>query len=178
MNIDWKNISKYSLIPIEYRFIDQCNVLPGKEAVGTKMVSSQDWFFKFHFPGNPIMPGVFLMEVMQQTGYLIITTMEDNEPNTLFMQSCKSMRIYKPVRPGDEIKAYVSLISYRLGIANFHGEVKKVEGTEESLVCKMDFTLVSESSLVKVSAGGVIIIFVIKMKVKLLRSIGQTLVGF
>lgn len=150
--VGWENMNDYSSVPIEYRFIDKCEVIPGKQAVGTKVVSSLDWYFKFHFPGNPIMPGVFIMEVMQQTGLLIITSMPDTKQNVLFLQSCKNMRIFKPVRPGDQIKDYVSLLSYRYGIASFHGEVRKIQDDEEILVCSMDFTLVAETGLVKISA--------------------------
>ena len=151
--INWENISDYSSVPIEYRFIDRCEVIPGKEAIGTKMVSSLDWYFKFHFPGNPIVPGVFLMEALQQTGLLIITTMPAEKGKIMLFQGCKSMRIYRPVRPGDIIKAYVSLLTYRCGVASFHGELKKEERDGERLACAMDFTLVSQEGLVKVRKG-------------------------
>ena len=147
--INWENIERYSSVPIKYRFVDKCVVVPGKEAVGTKVVSSQDWYFKIHFPGNPIMPGVFLMEAMQQTGMLIITTMPDSKERLMLFQGCKAMRIFKPVRPGDVIHMYVSLRSYRLGVAVFHGEVKR-EDEVETLVCSMDFTMVSKDKTVRI----------------------------
>ena len=52
IRITWENMDRYSAVPIEYRFVDWAEVIPGKEARGYKAVSSQDWFFKFHFPGD------------------------------------------------------------------------------------------------------------------------------
>ncbi len=140
--VDWKNLSRYSAIPLEYRFIDKCEVIPGKEARGTKAASSQDWYFKIHFPGDPVMPGVFLMEAIQQTGVLVVTTMPEISDKVMMFQGCKSLRIYKPVRPGDILHTYASLQSFKLGTAVFHGEIKRCDDGHETLICAMDFTLV------------------------------------
>lgn len=152
--IDWKNMEEYSLIPIEYRFVDKAEVIPGKEACGEKAFSFLDWYFKSHFPGNPIVPGVFLMEVLQQTGMLIVTTMTEVSEKLLFFHSCESMRMYCPVRPGDIVLAYVELDSYKHGVARMHGRIVMYdkEKGEDKLVCFMHFTLLAIKELSDISS--------------------------
>ncbi len=148
--VDWRNMSRYSAIPLEYSFIDKCEVIPGKKASGTKAASSQDWYFKIHFPGDPVMPGVFLMEALQQTGTLVVTTMPEIQDKIMMFQGCRSMHIYKPVRPGDTFRTYVSLRSFSEGIASFRGEVRRDDGEPGELICSMDFTLALPEKAVKV----------------------------
>ena len=150
--IDWRNMEQYSSIPIGYRLVDQAIVIPGKEAFGRKAVSSLDWFFKVHFPGNPIMPGVFIMEVMQQTGMLIVTTMRESKTDILLFHSCESVRMYRGVRPGDMLSSHVVLESFRHGVAKFNGKVTicDTEKGEEKTVCTMKFVLISEKDIEKI----------------------------
>lgn len=152
--INWENMGEYSLIPIEYRFVDEAEVIPSKEAWGKKAFSSLDWYFKVHFPGNPLVPGVFLMEVLQQTGMLVVTTMPEVSERLLLFHSCEAMRMYCSVRPGDIVSAHVILDSYKLGVAKMHGEVvmHNQDTGEDKLVCSMCFTLLNEQELAKISS--------------------------
>ena len=148
--VNWENMDEYTAVPMAYRFVDEVVVTPGEDAIGTKLVSSLDWYFKIHFPGNPIMPGVFLMEAMQQTGSFIITTMEGIGSCEMLFQSCRAMRIYKAVRPGDILKTAVKLKSYRHGVAVFSGEAKIHCEEGEILACVMEFTLVLQKELLRI----------------------------
>lgn len=148
--IDWEQTDDYINIPLEYRFVDKVEVVPGKEAWGMKAVSSQDWYFRIHFPNNPVMPGVLLMETMQQTGLFILKTLPETEEGRFLFQGCENMRMYSSVRPGEIIRTYVILKSYHDGIADFHGEVKLCGEQNERLACSMEFTLVSQNKLLKV----------------------------
>ena len=150
--LDWSNMDAYTRVPISYRFVDKVEVVPGREAVGMKAVSSQDWYFKIHFPGNPVMPGVFLMEAMQQTGLFIITTLPETKEKLMLFQGCKNMRMYRSVRPGDIIKTYVALKSFRHGIADFEGKACIQESEKETLACAMSFTLIIQSQLLQIKA--------------------------
>lgn len=147
--LDWSNMDQYSAVPIGYRFVDRAEVIPGVEAWGRKAVSTLDWYFKIHFPGNPIMPGVFLMELMQQTGMLIVTTMPEVSANILLFHACESMRMYGSARPGDLLSAHVVLESFRHGVAKFSGEVITCASGEgvDTLVCKMRFSLILQEEI-------------------------------
>lgn len=152
LHINWENMNEFSQVPIEYRFIDKVDVVPGVEATGIKAVSSLDWYFKIHFPGNPIVPGVFLMEAMQQTGLFIITTLPETKEKLMLFQGCKNMRMYKSVRPGDIIKTDVQLKAYRNGIADFDGKLYIQDGEKETLACAMTFTQIVRSQLPQIKA--------------------------
>ena len=53
--------------------------VPGESAVAYKNVREDEWYFKGHFPGNPIMPGVLITESLAQTGAVAILSMEENK---------------------------------------------------------------------------------------------------
>ena len=59
--------------------------VPGESAIAYKHVSEDEWYFKGHFPGNPIMPGVLITESLAQTGAIAILSLEANKGrNALF----------------------------------------------------------------------------------------------
>lgn len=142
--LDWKTLPDYIRDVPEYTFLDKADVLPGKEASGVKLASGQDWYFHIHFPGNPIMPGVLLMECIQQTGGLIINTMPNKKSALLMFLGCSNVRMYDSVRPGDTVYTKSVLNSYKRGVARFSGEAKK----GNTLICEMDFTLIVEGEFV------------------------------
>lgn len=76
VHLDYRNMQEYFRQTKEFIFLDKVDIEPGESAKGTKLMSSQDWYFQYHFPGNPVMPGVFQMEALMQTGGLIINTLE------------------------------------------------------------------------------------------------------
>ena len=58
---------------------------PGESAVAYKNVNANEWYFKGHFPGNPIMPGVLIVESLAQTGAVSILSLPENKnKNALF----------------------------------------------------------------------------------------------
>lgn len=145
ITINYQNIFEYSKDTMEYMFVDKAEVIPGVEAWGEKLASHQDWYFKIHFPGNPVMPGVFVMESIMTTGSFIIYTMEGKKDIILYFNESKNMKMYRSIRPGDIMKIHVVLEQYRYGVAKFHGEAF----CEEELVCKMSFTLIAPEEFPK-----------------------------
>ncbi|MDY7038816.1 MAG: 3-hydroxyacyl-ACP dehydratase FabZ [Thermodesulfobacteriota bacterium] len=105
----YEDISK--ILPHRYPFllVDRITELePGKRVVGIKNVSSNEPFFQGHFPGNPIMPGVLIIEAMAQVAGIMgrlsaHDTMEKEPGNLPFFMTMDKVKFRKPVIPGDQI---------------------------------------------------------------------------
>ena len=97
------------ILPHRYPFllVDTITELePGKRVVGIKNVSINEPFFQGHFPGNPIMPGVLVVEAMAQVGGVLARlsvpgAMEKGD--SIFFMSMDKVKFRKPVIPGDKL---------------------------------------------------------------------------
>ncbi len=83
---------------------------PGKRAVGLKNVTVNEAFFNGHFPGNPIMPGVLIIEAMAQVGGVLLLASTDNEGKLAFFAGIDKIRFRRPVLPGDQLVTEVTLL--------------------------------------------------------------------
>ena len=81
--------------------------VPGESAIAYKHVSEDEWYFKGHFPGNPIMPGVLITESLAQTGAIAILSLEANKGRNALFAGIDKMRFKKRVVPGDVLKLEV-----------------------------------------------------------------------
>ena len=107
--INYKDIVR--ILPHRYPFLLVDRIIEleeGKRVVGIKNVTANEPFFQGHFPGNPIMPGVLIVEAMAQVGGILARlsvpgSMEKDESNIYFMAIDK-VKFRKPVIPGDQIR--------------------------------------------------------------------------
>ena len=83
---------------------------PGESAVAYKNVSEDEYYFKGHFPGNPIMPGVLMVEALAQTGAVAILSMEENQGKNALFGGIDKLKFKKQVIPGDRLKLEVKII--------------------------------------------------------------------
>ena len=84
--------------------------IPGESATAYKNVSIDEYYFKGHFPGNPIMPGVLIVEALAQTGAVAILSMEENKGKNALFGGIDKLRFKRQVVPGDRLKLEVKII--------------------------------------------------------------------
>jgi UDP-3-O-[3-hydroxymyristoyl] N-acetylglucosamine deacetylase/3-hydroxyacyl-[acyl-carrier-protein] dehydratase len=112
-------------LPHRYPFLLVDRVLdfePGRRIVGLKNVTINEPFFNGHFPGNPIMPGVLIIEAMAQVGgLLVMDQMEERENKIVLFMSLDHVKWRRPVVPGDQIRFEVEILKIRRNIARMKG---------------------------------------------------------
>jgi len=84
--------------------------VPGEMAIAYKNVDENEWYFKGHFPGNPIMPGVLIAESLAQAGAVAILSQEENIGKNALFGGIDKMKFKKMVVPGDKLKLEVKII--------------------------------------------------------------------
>jgi 3-hydroxyacyl-[acyl-carrier-protein] dehydratase len=117
------------MIPHRYPFlmIDRVtDVVPGESAVGIKNVTVNEPYFQGHFPGQPVMPGVLIIEAMAQTAAVLVmdTLGTDAEGRLVYFMTVDSARFRKPVTPGDSMRIHVTKQRNRGNVWKFKGEAR------------------------------------------------------
>ena len=119
------------IIPHRYPFllIDRITDLePGKVVHAIKNVSINEPFFQGHFPGQPVMPGVLILEAMAQAGgFLVLNSIENPESKLMYFTGVNQSRFKKTVTPGDQVIFEVKLDKFKMGTCKLHG-IASVDG--------------------------------------------------
>ena len=114
MVLDVTEIQK--IIPHRYPMllIDRVEELEaGKRAVAIRNVTAHEQVFNGHFPGNPVLPGVLIVEAMAQTGAVALLSMDESKGKTAYFGGIKEAKFRKVVRPGDTLRIEVTLEKIR-----------------------------------------------------------------
>ncbi|HLJ58592.1 MAG TPA: 3-hydroxyacyl-ACP dehydratase FabZ [bacterium] len=93
-------------LPQRYPFllVDRIvDMVPGERIVGFKNVSINEPFFAGHFPGNPVMPGVLVVEAMVQVAAILVSFRPDIEGRLIHLANLERVRFRRTVRPGDQL---------------------------------------------------------------------------
>ena len=139
--IDINEIKQY--IPHRYPFllVDRITELEiGKRVVGLKNVTVNEPFFPGHFPHNPVMPGVLIIEAMAQTAAVLAFKTDGSVPvddSTVDFASVDNVRFKRPVVPGDQLVMEAEIVRKMRNIWKFKA-VARVDGelaTEAEFMC-------------------------------------------
>ena len=87
--------------------------VPGESCTAYKYVNEEEWYFKGHFPGNPIMPGVLIAESLAQAGAVAILSVEANKGRNALFGGIDKMKFKRMVKPGDKLKLEVKIIKQK-----------------------------------------------------------------
>ena len=123
MNLNLDEIKK--LIPHRspFLFVDTCKIIiEGEHGKSQKFFSNDEYFFKGHFPDNPIVPGVIIVEAMAQTAGIVVSYKLRNfrEKSVLFM-SVNKAKFRKPILPNDTVVFEVKFLNKVRDVYKFEG---------------------------------------------------------
>jgi len=122
----------HKILPHRYPFLLVDRVLelePGKKAVGLKNVTMGEAHFQGHFPNQPIMPGVLIVEAMAQLGGIVLLAQGGHQDMIPLFTGADKLRFRRQVVPGDQLRLEVELTQSRgrvgkgVGKALVDGEV-------------------------------------------------------
>ena len=126
------------IIPHRYPFllIDKVESLEGNKIVATKNVTMNEYFFQGHFPVEPVMPGVLIVEALAQAGAVALLTREEFKGKIAYFGGINNAKFRKKVVPGDTLRLEVELTKIR-GIA---GIGKGIAYVDDKKVCEGELT--------------------------------------
>ena len=115
MSVDIRRIQE--VLPHRYPFLLVDRILemePRKSIVGIKNVTINEPFFQGHFPGNPVMPGVLILEAMGQVAAVLFLAEEEGLGGRfVYFAGADKVRFRRPVVPGDQLRCEVEVLRVR-----------------------------------------------------------------
>lgn len=134
--LDLEDIKKILPHRDPFLFVDRVTAIEADKRIeGVKKITGGEFFFKGHFPGRPILPGVIMIEAMAQLGGLLMLNKEECLNRPAYYIGVNNVRFRKAVIPGDELTLEAELVKMRTRIAQLHGVIR----LEGEVVCEADF---------------------------------------
>lgn len=119
-------------------FIEECKIIKkGKIGESFRIFEETEYFFEGHFPDNPIVPGVVIVEAMAQTaGVVVSENLSNTKDQSVLFMSINKAKFRKPVLPSYKIKFYVEMINNVKNVYKFMGKAYH----NDSLVAESEFS--------------------------------------
>lgn len=89
---------------------------PGLHCVARRLLRPDEFWFAGHFPGNPVMPGVLIVEALAQTGAVCALSLPENAGKLALFAGIDKVRFKRVVRPGDTLRLQLDVIAMRAGV--------------------------------------------------------------
>ncbi len=118
---------------------------PGQRAVGIKNLSANEPVFQGHYPGNPIFPGVLIVEAMAQTGAVAMMSQPEFADKVPLFAGIDDCKFKRPVVPGDQLRLEVEIVNMRRGLGI--GSGKAYVGDELKAEATLKFALVDRKQI-------------------------------
>lgn len=147
MNCDTKKTSLnikeiQEIIPHRYPFlfVDKIEELePGKRAIGYKNITMNEYFFQGHFPEEPVLPGVIIIEALAQVGAVALLSLEEFKGKIAYFGGINKAKFRRKVVPGDVLKLEVEIIKMK-GPAGVGKAIATVNG-EKAAIAELTFAV-------------------------------------
>ena len=133
MHLDREQIE--ALIPHRAPFLlldEVVELEPGVRCHARRTLRADEFWFAGHFPGNPIMPGVLVVEALAQAGVVTALSQEEAQGKLVLFAGIDKVRFKRVVRPGDTLDLRVEIITARSSV----GKAKMVATVQDELVCR------------------------------------------
>ena len=104
-----------NILPHRYPFlmVDRVVKWEGKKIIAVKNVTANEPHFQGHFPREPVMPGVLIIEAMAQTAALMVHNMPENKDKLVYFAGISNARFRKVVQPGDQLRIEAEIINLK-----------------------------------------------------------------
>ncbi|GAK31673.1 3-hydroxydecanoyl-[acyl-carrier-protein] dehydratase [Weissella oryzae SG25] len=112
--------NRYPILYMDY--VDE--MIPDDRLIATKNVTINEQFFQGHFPGNPVMPGVLIIESLAQAASILILSSPQFKGKTAYMTGIDNAKFKQMVRPGDVLKLHVKFGNLRENMGTVKVEAK------------------------------------------------------
>ena len=121
-----------------FLFVDTCEIItPGEHGTSEKLFTSNEYFFKGHFPDQPIVPGVIIVEAMAQTAGIVVSyKLKEFEDKSVLFMSVNKAKFRKPIFPNEKVLFEVNFVNSVRDVYKFVGACYK----EEVKVCEAEFS--------------------------------------